>query len=59
MMIVPGTANMPPTPWQTEILALGIWAGVLPMELKMGEAIRDERCDDAIPVPGYVSDYRR
>src|SRR5271165_5758954 len=30
MMIVPGAANMPPTPWQTEILALGIWAGAVP-----------------------------
>ena len=27
MMIVPEAANMPPTPWQTEILAPGIWAG--------------------------------
>ncbi len=24
MMIVPDAANMPPTPWQTEILASGI-----------------------------------
>jgi hypothetical protein len=30
MMIVPDTANMPPTPWQTEILAPGIWAGAVP-----------------------------
>src|SRR5271165_4577439 len=30
MMIVPGAANMPPAPWQTEILALGIWAGPMP-----------------------------
>jgi hypothetical protein len=27
MMIVPDAANMPPTPWQTVILASGIWAG--------------------------------
>jgi hypothetical protein len=26
MMIVPEAANMPPTPWQTEILAPGTWA---------------------------------
>src|ERR1700674_2134116 len=25
MMMVPEAANMPPTPWQTEILAPGIW----------------------------------
>ena len=30
MMIVPLAANMPPTPWQTEILAPGIWAGAVP-----------------------------
>jgi hypothetical protein len=29
-MIVPLAANMPPTPWQTEILAPGIWAGAVP-----------------------------
>jgi len=26
MMLVPEAANMPPTPWQTEISAPGIWA---------------------------------
>src|SRR5215470_8171242 len=30
MMIVPEAANMPPTPWQTEILAPGICAGAMP-----------------------------
>ena len=30
MMIVPEAANMPPTPWQTEILAPGICAGAVP-----------------------------
>jgi hypothetical protein len=33
MMIVPEAANMPPTPWQTEILASGIWAGAMPAHL--------------------------
>ena len=42
-----------------EDYALAIWAGVLPMELKAGAPIRDERCDPAIAVPGYVSDYQR
>jgi nitroimidazol reductase NimA-like FMN-containing flavoprotein (pyridoxamine 5'-phosphate oxidase superfamily) len=42
-----------------EDYALGIWAGVLPMELKAGEPIRDERCDAGIAVPEYLSDYRR
>ena len=30
MMIVPEAAIMPPTPWQTEILAPAIWAGAAP-----------------------------
>jgi len=30
MMMAPEAANMPPTPWQTEILASGIWAGAVP-----------------------------
>ena len=30
MMMVPEAANMPPTPWQTEILAPGTWAGAVP-----------------------------
>jgi nitroimidazol reductase NimA-like FMN-containing flavoprotein (pyridoxamine 5'-phosphate oxidase superfamily) len=42
-----------------EDYALGIWAGVLPMELKAGEPIRDERCDAGIAVPGYLKEYRR
>ena len=42
-----------------EDYALEIWAGVLPMELKAGEPIRDERCDESIPVPGYISNYHR
>src|SRR5450759_1449694 len=29
-MIVPDAANMPPTPWQTEILAPGTCAGAMP-----------------------------
>src|ERR1700760_1517142 len=42
-----------------EDYGLGIWAGVLPMELKSGEPIRDERCDAGIGVPGYLREYRR
>ena len=30
MMIVPEAANMPPTPWQTEILASRTCAGAIP-----------------------------
>src|ERR1700729_2323833 len=42
-----------------EDYALGIWAGVLPMQLKTGAPIRDERCDGRIAVPDYIQDYRR
>jgi uncharacterized protein len=42
-----------------EDYALGIWAGVLPMELIAREPIRDERCDASIAVPNYIRDYRR
>ncbi len=42
-----------------EDYALGIWAGVLPMELKAGEPVRDERCDAEIAVPAYLKNYRR
>ena len=42
-----------------EDYALGIWAGVLPMELKAGTPIRDERCDAGIAVPGYLANYKR
>ena len=43
-----------------EDYALGIWAGVLPMELKSGERpIRDEICDEAIAVPRYLAAYKK
>ena len=30
MKMVPEAANMPPTPWQTEIRSPGMWAGAVP-----------------------------
>jgi nitroimidazol reductase NimA-like FMN-containing flavoprotein (pyridoxamine 5'-phosphate oxidase superfamily) len=33
------------------------WAGVIPLEMKVGEAIRDERCDSGRPA--YLSPYSR
>jgi uncharacterized protein len=42
-----------------EDYALGIWAGVLPMELVAQEPIRDERCDAAIAAPEHVANYSR
>jgi uncharacterized protein len=35
------------------------WAGVLPLSTIPGEPERDERCDPAIPLPGYVAHYSR
>ena len=35
------------------------WAGVLPLEMKTGAPINDDRLDAAIPVPAYVQNYSR
>ena len=42
-----------------EDYALRVWAGIVPLHLQAEAPIRDERCDPAIPTPGYASDYRR
>src|SRR5262249_49351349 len=42
-----------------EDYALQIWAGVLPLQMAVAAPIRDARCDAAIPVPCYVSEYKR
>ena len=39
--------------------ALPVWAGVIPLHLAAGAPIRDERCDAAIPTPGYMAGYKR
>ena len=36
-----------------------VWAGVIPLSLTPGVPIRDERCDAAIPTPGYAAQYKR
>jgi uncharacterized protein len=33
------------------------WAGVIPLEMKVGEAIRDERCEQDLPA--YLKNYKR
>ena len=38
---------------------LKVWAGVIPLQLVPGAAIRDERCDAATPTPAYAANYRR
>ena len=38
---------------------LNVWAGVLPFDLTPGAPIDDERLLDGLPVPDYVSHYRR
>jgi hypothetical protein len=42
-----------------EDYALPIWAGIVPLHLQADAPIRDERCDPAIPTPGYAARYRR
>jgi nitroimidazol reductase NimA-like FMN-containing flavoprotein (pyridoxamine 5'-phosphate oxidase superfamily) len=39
--------------------ALPCWAGVLPLRLLPGEPLPDPRLPEGIPVPAYVSGYRR
>jgi nitroimidazol reductase NimA-like FMN-containing flavoprotein (pyridoxamine 5'-phosphate oxidase superfamily) len=39
--------------------ALKVWAGVIPLHLIPGDPIRDSRCDAAIPIPDYVSHFKR
>ena len=38
---------------------LPVWAGVVPLHVQADTPIRDERCDPAIPLPGYAANYRR
>jgi len=42
-----------------EDYALDTWAGVIPLELKAGEPVADERLKNGIAAPEYVSNYRR
>jgi len=35
------------------------WAGVIPLEMTVGQAINDPRLDTSRAVPGYVSNYSR
>jgi nitroimidazol reductase NimA-like FMN-containing flavoprotein (pyridoxamine 5'-phosphate oxidase superfamily) len=42
-----------------EDYAVRVWAGVVPLQLKAGEPIRDERCDPEIAVPEYLANYQR
>jgi hypothetical protein len=42
-----------------EDLAFPTWAGVLPLEMKAGEAISDPKLDRAREVPPYVRNYSR
>jgi uncharacterized protein len=39
--------------------ALKVWAGLLPLRLVAGEAVRDSCCDAGIAVPGYLEEWRR
>lgn len=42
-----------------EDYALSVWAGVIPLRLVADAAVRDERCDAAIPTPAYAANYHR
>jgi len=38
---------------------LNIWAGVIPVQLKTGEAFDDGKLKENVSVPSYVSNYKR
>lgn len=42
-----------------EDYALDLWAGVLPSSVKWGKPVADERLDTSVPVPRYLSRYKR
>jgi uncharacterized protein len=42
-----------------EDYALPMWAGVIPLKLVAGEPVNDPRLSAEIPVPPYVSNYKR
>jgi uncharacterized protein len=42
-----------------EDYAMDVWAGVLPLKLDSGSPIADARSDPSVPVPEYVTGYRR
>ena len=42
-----------------EDYAMDVWAGVLPLKLGTDYPIADDRLHDSIPVPEYVTSYRR
>ena len=41
------------------LVALPVWAGVLPLRLTPGELVADERVVEGVVVPGYLLDYTR
>jgi uncharacterized protein len=40
-----------------EDYSLPVWAGVVPLGLRVGDPVADDRC--SVPVPGYVTGWRR
>jgi hypothetical protein len=42
-----------------EDYALPVWAGVLPLTMRAGEPLADERLMEGMPLPGYIKEYRR
>ncbi len=38
---------------------MNVWAGILPVRLSFGEPIKDDRLPESIPVPEYLTKYRR
>jgi len=39
--------------------ALPVWAGIVPLRLVAEVPVRDDRCDESLPLPAYARDFRR
>ncbi len=38
---------------------LDVWAGVIPLKMTAEQAIADEKLKKEVPIPAYVTDYKR
>jgi len=42
-----------------EDYAMNVWAGVIPLKMWAGKPIADDKLNDGISIPSYVSNYKR
>ncbi len=44
---------------EEEDYAMNVWAGVIPLKMWAGKPIADDKLNDGISIPSYVSNYKR